>query len=76
METLICNLTSFLRIPLSQFSKAFGLTATPVALLVPGVKPDLIVIDSSDLSILKPKMDYPYLYHLSIYTSSLFVQFH
>ena len=59
METLICNSTSFLRITLSQFSEAFGLLATPVALLVAGVKPHLIVLDSSDLSILKLKMVYP-----------------
>ena len=31
METLIYNLTSFLRLALSQYGKGFGLSATPVA---------------------------------------------
>ena len=34
MET---NSTSFLRVTLSQYDKAFSLAATPVALLVPNV---------------------------------------
>ena len=37
METLIYNSTSFLGVTLSQYGKAFGLPATPVALLVSGV---------------------------------------
>ena len=37
METLICNATSFLRVTLNQYGKAFGLPATTVALLIPSV---------------------------------------
>ena len=37
METLIYNSTIFLRVTLIQYYKAFGLSATPVALLVPDV---------------------------------------
>lgn len=37
METLILNSTNFLRVTLSQYSKAFSLPATPVAFLVPDV---------------------------------------
>ena len=37
METLIYNSTSFLRVTLSQYGKAFGLPATPAAIPVPGV---------------------------------------
>ena len=39
METLIQNSTSSLRVTLSQYGKAFGLPATPVALVIPGVTP-------------------------------------
>ena len=31
METFICNSTSLLRLALSQYGKAFGLSATPAA---------------------------------------------
>ena len=37
MEILIHNSTSFLRVTLGQNGEAFGLPATLVALLVPGV---------------------------------------
>ena len=37
METLIYHSNSFLRVTLRQYGKAFGLPATPVALLVLGV---------------------------------------
>ena len=59
METLIYNLTSFFRVTQSQYGKAFGLPATPVALLVnciftpPCNTPHLAAIDSRALSILK-----------------------
>ena len=37
MEILIYNSTSILRVIFSQYGKAFGLPATSVALVVPGV---------------------------------------
>ena len=37
MECNSCNSTSYLKVTLSQYDKAFGLPVTPVALLVPGV---------------------------------------
>ena len=41
MEFNSCNSTSYLKVTFSQYDKAFGLPVTPVALLVPGVKPHL-----------------------------------
>ena len=37
MECNSCNSTSYLKVTLSQYDKAFGQPVTPVALLVPGV---------------------------------------
>ena len=37
MEIVIYNTNRFLRVTLSQYSKAIGIPATPVALLLPGI---------------------------------------
>ena len=78
METLIYNSTSFLRVTLGQCSKAYGLPATKVALLVPGVNTPPYNHRFKSLVYTKTfvKWIIPNLYHLLIYSSSLFVQFY
>ena len=78
METLIYNSNNFLRVTLSRYGKVFGLSATPVVLLVPGVNTPLYNHRFKSLIYTKTSVKWiiPNLYHLLIYSNSLHVQFH
>ena len=77
METLLYNLTSLLRVTLSQHGKAFGLPATPVALLVPCLNTLSHSHRFKSLIYTKKlvKCIIPNSYHLLIYSSSYLVRF-
>ena len=70
METLLYNSTSLLRVTLSQHGKAFGLPATPVALLVPCLNTLSLIYTKKLVKCIIPNS-----YHLLIYSSSYLVRF-
>ena len=78
METLIYKSTSFLRVTLSQYDKAFGVPVTPVTLLVPGVNTPSYSHRCKDLLNTKTLLKWIILKLISLlnFSSCLLVQLH